>query len=198
MKLGRISLSVTSLVLLVIQLTIVSTIAGKYLYQRWSCPRVWTRATTYDPQLLMRGRYLSLQLVVDGCKSTLPSAEEAAMPRNFEGIQMGKTYTIHADQTVRFPAKLKVEGGKLLAIRIPEGNGRRDELMVDGRPGDSCEDLRLDGAVDFYIAQNAANPVALKAGQELWIEVTVPPKGPPRPIQLAMKDGGAWRPLAFQ
>jgi hypothetical protein len=198
MKLGRISLSVTSLVLLVVQLAIVSTIAGKYLYQRWSCPRVWTRATTYDPTLLMRGRYLSLQLVVDGCQSTLPSAKEAVMPRNFEGVQTGKTYSIHADQTVRFPAKLKVEGGKLLAIRIPEGNGRPDELMVEGRPGASCEDLRLDGAVDFYIAESAAAPAALKAGQELWIEVTVPPKGPPRPLQLALKDNGAWKPLAFQ
>lgn len=198
MKLGRISLSVTSLVLLAVQLTIVSTIAAKYLYQRWSCPRVWTRATTYDPKLLMRGRYLSLQLVVDGCKSTLPSAREAVMPRNVQGVQTGNRYTIFADQSVRFPAKLKVEGGKLLAIRIPEDNGRPDELMVEGRPGASCEDLRLEGAVDFYIAETAAAPGALKSGQELWIEVTVPPKGAPRPIQLAMKDGGNWRPLAFQ
>jgi hypothetical protein len=198
MKLGRISLSLTSLLLLVVQLGIVSTIAGKYLYQRWSCPRVWTRATMYDPQLPMRGRYLSMQLVVDGCKSTLPSAKEAVMPRNVDGVQTGKTYTIHSDQAVRFPANLKVEGGKLLAIRIPEGNGRPDELTVEGRPGDSCENLRLDEPVDFYIAQTAAAPGPLKVGQELWIEVTVPSKGPPRPIQLAMKDGGAWRPLAFQ
>ena len=152
----------------------------------------------YDPQLPMRGRYLSMQLVVDGCKSTLPSAKEAVMPRNVDGVQTGKTYMIHSDQAVRFPAKLKVESGKLLAIRIPEGNGRPDELMVEGRPGDSCENLRLDEPVDFYIAQTAAAPGPLKAGQELWIEVTVPSKGPPRPIQLAMKDGGAWRPPAFQ
>ena len=71
-------------------------------------------------------------------------------------------------------------------------------MATSGRPGASCEDLRLDGPVDFYIAETAANPAALKAGQELWIEVTVPPKGPPRPIQLALKDGGAWKPLAFQ
>lgn len=198
MKLGKISLSVTSLVLLAIQLMIVSTIAAKYLYQRWSCPRVWTRATTYDPQLLMRGRYLSLQLVVDGCQSTLPSAKQAVMPRNLEGVPTGKTYSIHSAQSVQFPAKLKVEGNKLLAIRIPEGENRPDELMVEGMPGASCEDLRLDGPVDFYIAEHAAAPAALKAGQELWIEVTVPPKGLPRPIQLALKDGGAWRPLAFQ
>jgi hypothetical protein len=198
MKLGKISLSVTSLVLLALQLAIVTTIAGKYLYQRWSCPRVWTRAAMYDPQLPMRGRYLSMQLVVDGCQSTLPSAKQAAMPRNVEGVQTGKTYTIRSDQPVRFPAQLKVINGKLLAIRIPEGTGRPDELMVDGRPGASCEDLRLEEPVDFFIAEHAAAPSALKTGQELWIEVTVPPKGPPRPIQLAMKDGGAWKPLAFQ
>ena len=120
------------------------------------------------------------------------------MTRNVDGVPTGKPYSIRADQAVRFPAKLKGEGGKLLAIRIPESNGRPDELMVDGRPGASCEDLRLDDPVDFYIAQTAAAPGPLKVGQELWIEVTVPSKGAPRPIQLAMKDGGAWRPLAFQ
>ena len=31
--------------------------------------------------------------------------------------------------------------------------------------------------------------------QELWAEVTVPRKGPPRPIQLAIKNGTDWRPL---
>jgi hypothetical protein len=59
MKLGP---KLCSVALLVIQLAIVSTIAAKYLYQRWSCPRVWTRAVAIDPQLPMRGRYLSLQL----------------------------------------------------------------------------------------------------------------------------------------
>ena len=52
--------------------------------------------------------------------------------------------------------------------------------------------------MDFYIAEHAADPTRLKAGQELWIEVTVPPQGPPRPLQLALKDNGAWKPLAFQ
>ena len=44
MKIGRFTFSAASLALLVFQLAIVSTIAAKYLYQRWSCPRVWTRA----------------------------------------------------------------------------------------------------------------------------------------------------------
>jgi hypothetical protein len=58
--------------------------------------------------------------------------------------------------------------------------------------------MRLSRPVDFYISEHAADPTRLKAGQELWIEVTVPPKGPPRPLQLALKDNGAWKPLAFQ
>ena len=35
-------------------------------------------------------------------------------------------------------------------------------------------------------------------GHELWIEVTVPPKGPPRPLQLAEKENGVWKPLTLQ
>src|SRR5208283_3534140 len=76
---GAMKLAKTSIALLVIQLAIVSLIAAKYLYQRWSCPRVWTRTIVYDPEMVMRGRYLSEQLIVDGCQSTLPSAKEAAM-----------------------------------------------------------------------------------------------------------------------
>jgi uncharacterized membrane-anchored protein len=60
MKLAKNSLSGTSIVLLVIQLALVSSIAAKYLYQRSTCPRVWTRTAAYDPDMVMRGRYLSL------------------------------------------------------------------------------------------------------------------------------------------
>ena len=146
----------------------------------------------------MRGRYLSLQLMVDGCQSTLPSARQATVPRNADGVPVGKTFSINATGLVQFPAKLKVEGNKLVAIRIAEGDGRPGGQMVSAWPGSSCDNLRLDQPVDFYIAEHAASPTPVKARQELWIEVTVPPKGPPRPIQLALKDGGVWRPLAFQ
>ncbi|MDR3751386.1 MAG: hypothetical protein P4K94_07860 [Terracidiphilus sp.] len=198
MKLARITLSGASVALLVIQLALVSSIAAKYLYQRLACPRVWTRASAYDPEMLMRGRYLSLQLTVDGCQSTLPSAREAAMPRNLEGVPVGTLYSIHAPQVVRFPAQLKVVNNKLEAIRIPDSDSRPSGVMVEGVPGTSCQNLRLAAPVDFYIAEHATDPSRLQPGQELWIEVTVPPQGPPRPLQLAMKQDGAWKPLAFQ
>ena len=191
-------LAKTSLVVLAIQLALVSSIAAEYFYQRWTCPRVWTRTVAYDPEMVMRGRYLSVQLMVDGCQSTLPSAEQAAMPRNLDGVQTGKKFSIRAAQPVRFPAQLKVEDNRLVAIRIPEADSQPGGQVVAAWPGSSCEDLRLDAPVDFYLAEHAGSPTPVKAGQELWIEVTVPPKGPPRPIQLALKEGGVWKPLAFQ
>jgi hypothetical protein len=195
-------LAKTSIALLVIQLALVSLIAAKYLYQRWTCPRVWTRTVVDDPELVMRGRYLSEQLIVDGCQSTLPSAKQATMPRNLDGLPVGLRFSINSAQAVRFLAKLKVEGNKLVAIRIPDSDGQASQQaggqMVAAWPGSSCEDLRLDTPVDFYIAEHAASPMPLKPGQELWIEVTLPPKGPPRPLQLALKQDGAWKPLAFQ
>ncbi|MGD0737202.1 MAG: hypothetical protein ABR976_18880 [Terracidiphilus sp.] len=198
MKLGRATISGASVALVVIQLALVSSIAAKYLYQRWRCPRVWTRTVAYDPELLMRGRYLSVQLVVDGCQSTLPSAKEAQMPRDVNGVQTGTQFSINAPAQFSFPAELKVEGNTLKAVRLAESKDQSAGQWVMASPGWSCANLRLQQPVDFYISEHAASPVPVKAGQELWIEVTVPPKGPPRPVQLALKENGNWRPLAFQ
>jgi hypothetical protein len=191
-------LSKTSVALLLIQLVLVSSIAAKYLYQRSTCPRVWTRTAAYDPQMVMRGRYLSLQLTVDGCHSTLPSAKQAQFPRNIDGTTNPNGFSVTTAQPVQFRANLKVEGNKLVAIRIPEADLRSTGVMVTAGPGSSCDSLRIVEPVDFYIAEHAASPLPMQPGQELWIEVTIPPKGPPRPVQLAQKQDGAWKPLAFQ
>jgi hypothetical protein len=198
MKLAKISFSGTSIVLLLIQVALVSSIAAKYLYQRRNCPRVWVRTAAYDPEMPMRGRYLSLRLTVNGCQSTLPSALHAEFPRNVDGTTKPTGFTVKADYPVQFSAKLKVEGGKLLAIRIPEADLKSKGVDVTAMPGASCDALRLDEPVDFYIAEHAADPTRLKPGQELWIEVTVPPQGPPRPIQLALRQDGVQTPLTFQ
>ncbi len=198
MKLAGINVSAKSVALLIIQLALVSSIAAKYLYQRSASPHVWTRTVAFDPELVMRGRYLSTQLLVDGCQSTLPSAKQATFPRNINGVPEGSRYAIAAPQAVHFPAKLAVENNKLVAIRLPESDDNPAGQWVAAWPKSSCEDLRLDEPVNFYIPEHAQSPLPLKSGDELWIEVTVPPKGPPRPLQLALKENGAWKPLAFQ
>jgi hypothetical protein len=120
------------------------------------------------------------------------------MPRDKNGVQTGKVFTVNANGPVRFPARIKVESNKLVVIRLPESASQSGAQMVAAWPGSSCDKLRLEDPVDFYIAEHAASPMPAGSGQELWVEVTVPPKGPPRPLQLALKDNGVWKPLNLQ
>ena len=193
MKIARVSI-----VLLLIQVAIVSIAGLTYLYQRSTCPRVWTRAAAYDPTLIMRGRYLSLQLTVDGCGSTLPSARNARFPRNESGLPASSKFIVNAPRTIWFHARLSVKDNKLVATHLTESETSDSTQTVSASSGTSCDQMLLAEPVDLYIAEHANDPTRLKQGQELWIEVTVPPKGPPRPLQLALKENGAWKPLAFQ
>ncbi len=199
MKIGRCVFSGVSLTLLVIQLALVSSIAATYLYERWRCPRVWTRAAAYDPESPMRGRYLSLQLTVDGCQSTLPSAKLATFPRDEHGAVKPGPFVLRPEpQSAYFRAWLKVMNNKLVAVRVEGQEDLTAGEVVSATPGARCDEMHLDSPVNFYIAEHAQSPLPLKPGQELWIEATVPPKGPPRPIQLALKQGGAWKPLGYE
>lgn len=73
----------------------------------------------------------------------------------------------------------------------------REGQMVDAWAGASCDAMMLDQPVYYYVPDNASALFPLKPGQELWIEATIPPQGPPRPTQLAIKESGRWKALAF-
>lgn len=197
MKLFNRSVSNASVALLLIQLALISTVAAKYEYQRWRCPRVWTRAFGYDPALPLRGRYLALEMRVDGCASTLPSAAEAQFRRDINGAAIPGPYFIRGVPSVRFRADLKVENNRLEAVRIPDTGQQQSGQVVNAWPGNSCDDMTLDRPVYYFVPDNAAAVFPLKAGQELWVEATIPPQGLPRPTQLALKENGKWQPLAF-
>lgn len=197
MKLPPIRLSRNSMLLLVVQLVIVSSVAAKYLYERSTCPRAWTQVVGFDPELPMRGRYLSLQLIVDGCGSTLPNAKAAQFPRNFDGTVQSPHYTVTATGALEFPAKIEARGDRLTVMKLPDSERRDEGQNVLAPPGESCDAMRLAQPVDFYLPEHAASPLPLKQGTELWMQVTVPPSGPPRPIALAIKESGILRPLAL-
>jgi len=194
MKIGRFTFSAASLTLLIVQLMLVSAVAAKYFYQRWTCPRVWTRAAAINPHLPMRGRYLALQLTVDGCQSTLPSAKDANFPRDVNGAVKPGPYVLRP-RDVDFHADLKVVNNTLVAVRIEGTEDSTAGEEVVGTAGSACNQMQLASSTDFFVSDTAHSPLPLKPGQELWIEVTVPPQGPPRPIQLALKDNAAWKPL---
>jgi hypothetical protein len=137
---------------------------------------------------------LALQLTVDGCQSTLPSAKDATFPRKYDGTVKPGSYTLR-ENTADFRANLKVVNNTLVAVRIEGQEDSSAGEEVVGTAGAPCDQMGLATSTDYFISDTAQSPLPLRLGQELWIEVTVPPKGPPRPIQLALKDNGAWKPL---
>ncbi len=53
----------------VAQCLIVLSLAGKYAVDRERLPRVWFKTAPVDPNMPIRGRYVSLRLIVDGPES---------------------------------------------------------------------------------------------------------------------------------
>ena len=69
-------------------------------------------------------------------------------------------------------------------------------LEGDGAPFDSSTHVRafrtgdrwiLQDPVAFFLSEHAADPSIVPRGKELWVEVSVPPKGPPRPIRMEVR-----------
>lgn len=198
MKAPRTSISTASVALLIVQLILVCSVVTSYAWQRRIYPRVWTRAYGFDPQLPLRGRYLNLQVAVDGCPSTLPSAKQALFPRDVSGAVKPGPFAVRHAPPIQFSANLQVENGTLQALYISNEELQPSGQLVSAQPGESCHNMRLSRPVDFFIADNTPALFPLKPGQELWIELTIPPQGPPRPIQLALKSNGRWQPLAYR
>ena len=50
----------------------------------------------------------------------------------------------------------------------------------------------------FFIPEHAPDPSFRQSGEQLWVELTMPAIGPPRPIRLGVKKGdGPIEPLAL-
>ena len=166
------------IILAVLQLTLVASLGAKYAIDRARFPRIWARTVAYDPDLPIRGRYLSVQLRVDAervyGRSELPKGNQS----NFWSEQ--KDIYLHA------------ENGRLVVSPAPTPTGLHVTRWRT-RTGDVAAVLRE--PVEFFLPEHAIDPSRRQPGGELWIEVTVPAKGPPRPIRLAVKKGDTFTPL---
>ena len=172
-----------AIALLVIQCLLVSSIAAKYLYERVTRPRVWVRTAQYDPELPERGRYLALSPEVNVCRLT-PVAQPNGVVAPY-GIK---------DYRVRLVAR----DGKLVAEDARDVLPRSEFQSAGVSERIPCDRARVWPAIEYFVPEHAKSPFPLKPGQELWVEVTVPPSGPPRPIQLALSENGKWQPLKFE
>ncbi|MCC7199240.1 MAG: hypothetical protein IT483_07015 [Gammaproteobacteria bacterium] len=159
-----------------VQVALVAGVGGQLLYDRATLPRAWAETVAVDPTLPIRGRYVELRLAikVDG---------DAALAQGRPG---------HREAWVRLYA-----GEDRLAGRLQQpyadvpGVFRISELTTTSGPR-----WVLDPPVLYFIPEHAIDPSRpLPEGQELWAEVSVPHKGPPRPIRLGIRREGRVEPL---
>jgi hypothetical protein len=144
---------------------LVLSIAGKYAMDRERLPRAWARTVNYDPEMPIRGRYISLRLAVD-------SAD--LLPTPYYG-----------------EIRLSVRNGTLIVAPTATGTGER----VMQRPAGGAI---LGESVPFFLPEHAPDPTRRARGEELWVEVSVPRRGPPRPIRLGVKKDGVLTPLELR
>jgi len=143
------------------------SLAGSLVLQRWQRPRAWGVVTPLDPQLPIRGCYLELQLAV-------PAPEMAA----------GGTS----------PIRLVALGGRLLA-RAAQQPGDSDVLLARVEPGSRGMEAVLLEPLAFFLPWEVADPSQGQGQAPLWVEVTLPERGAPRPIRLGRQRNGAMVPL---
>jgi hypothetical protein len=151
-----------------LQCLIVLSLAGKYAIDRERLPRAWARALPADPNLPIRGRYVSLRLEVDTANGPTP----AGIP------------------PVGGPVVLSAQNGRLVAAPATSATGSGTLLSAAGP-----DRWTLQEPVAFFISERVPDPSRRPRGEELWVEVSVPRKGPPRPLRLAVKKDGVLTPL---
>jgi hypothetical protein len=151
------------------QLVLVAGVGGKFFYDRAHYPRVWAETAPYDPDLPIRGRYVNIALLVETARAPLPKEEEI---------------------TQVFMGRLEVANGRLYAVE--DENGRH---WIASRRCGEAQCWQLMDSLAFFIPESVEDPSRRPAGESLWVEVTVPPTGAPRPIRLGVKKGDQLTPL---
>ena len=156
----------------VIHLALVASLAGKMLIDRATRPRVWVRTAPVDPNLPIRGRYVALGLEVP-VRGVAPPAARFATLR----------------------VALRLDNGQLVAVPVQSESPWNEGFGARLRIVDGVEVADIMEPVAFFIPEHAADPSRRQPGEQLWVEVTLPKKGLPRPIRLGVKKGGILTPL---
>lgn len=156
------------LIVAALHLAIVGSLGGKLLVDRATRPRVWARTAPVDPNLPIRGRYVQLRI-----DAALEPGEDTA--------------TWMSDGHL----SLVERNGRLLAAKSDAMSPLYGSVLV--RDGERV--VRLNQPIAYFIPEHAADPSRRPAGEELWVEVTIPKSGAPRPIRLGVRKDGQLTPL---
>ena len=168
-----------SILLGAIQILVVLSLSGKLLYDRMTRPRAWALTQGYDPELPIRGRYLTQRL---------------RMPTEGFEYTAGKNGQGSDWYLNRHWAYLEARSDGLVAKS--QGNQGGGWIYVQKKADGTLEAVSEEPVL-LFIPEHAVTP-NLKRGEEIWIEVTLPAKGPPRPLRIGMKKDGKITPVVFE
>lgn len=157
---------VKGLLVLALHLALIGSLGAKLLIDRQIRPRVWAEVVPFDPDLPIRGRYVSLRV--------------KATARGFPDVV--------EESWVRHDARLSAEDGRLIATRTEPGGG---ELVRIDR-GEGGPVALLETPVAYFIPEHVPDPSSTPG---LMAEVTLPRQGGPRPIRLGVRQGDRVVPL---
>lgn len=181
------------LLLGVLQAGVLLSLGAVMLVDRVRLPRAWVQTAPYDPELPIRGRYGSLQLLVPApqLRSSLPSTPPST----------AATAPAWGLRAPRAAVQLLAQGDRLAALPATAqamASGRGHGAVIESHDGTVM--ARLDQPVAFFIPPDVVDPSRRPRGEELWVEVTVPADGPPRPIRLGLapEHGGTIKPLQLR
>jgi hypothetical protein len=170
------------IVLALVHIALIGTLGAKLMIDRSRYPRVWAKSVPFDPDLPIRGRYVRLRLEAKADAPFTAKEEEKHLYRD-SPAGFGRIYR---------NADLMVRDGALIAV--PNDEGQTAVQAIIGQE----DRAQLTVPVAFFIPEHVPDPSMRPAGEELWVEVTVPAKGPPRPIQLGVKKDGTIVPLGLR
>jgi len=154
------------LIVAALHLAIVMSLGAKLLVDRATRPRVWARAAPIDPDLPIRGRYVRLRI---------------------EG-NLDPTAPVRSQFS---PVALEARHDTLIVVAKETTTGvTAHPAQRDGQPV-----AVLDQALAYFIPEHVPDPSRRPAGEELWVEVTLPGHGAPRPIRLGIRKEGVLQPL---
>ncbi len=151
------------LILAAFHVALILTIGAQFAYDRATAPRGWMRTRPYDPSTPLRGRYVTMRVLAKK-DPEFPAAKKDMGEYNF-------------DRSVA----LYVRDNQVWARSINNLSGQ-----FFGRI-DKDDEVELQARVDFFIPENSADPSLVKPDEELWVEVTIPRIGPPRPVRLEVR-----------
>ena len=165
------------LLLAAVQAALMLSTGLLFWFDRQISPRAWVPTAPVDPNLPIRGRYITLNMVVPFVP-TRTDVSAVDLVGSWQNVQL----RVEADRlqaVQKVGAGLNNHGG---VIRLIEGS-----LVVNPGP-----------ELAFFIPPDVKDPSIRPDGSTLWVGVTLPRLGAPSPIQVGIEKDGPLEPLVVR